>query len=381
MYLSMLSIRSEKIWVFGAWFGNKFADNTKYFYLYMQQNKDIQCIWITKSKEIYDELQKGGFKAYMYNSPMGVWYQLRAKYVFICGAATDVNEYLIGNAFLINLLHGTGGKKSGYADKINKYNSFSDHNLSIIFRSIPQRKSLVVATSRQMYDAVRETFRVEDNQIINMGFTRNDVFFREFPNDTSRVFEDVNDYILYLPTHRQEGRKKINLEELMNLKHLDSLCEKFNVKFIIKKHFYHNSETTDVSKYPSILDLTGTDYDTQLLMKNAKMVITDYSSCYVDYLLLNRPVGFFCYDLEEYQKNDRELVCSYESTTPGFKAYNFQELLLNLEVFLSSGTDKYEEERQRVRRIFYDDYACKSVSPYLEEFVISGKLKKQYYGR
>jgi CDP-glycerol glycerophosphotransferase (TagB/SpsB family) len=97
--------------------------------------------------------------------------------------------------------------------------------------------------------------------------------------------------------------------------------------------------------------------------------------------LLNRPVGFFCYDLEEYQKNDRELVCSYESTTPGFKAYNFQELLLNLEVFLSSGTDKYEEERQRVRRIFYDDYACKSVSPYLEEFVISGKLKKQYYGR
>ena len=29
MYLSMLMPRSKKIWVFGAWLGEKYADNTK----------------------------------------------------------------------------------------------------------------------------------------------------------------------------------------------------------------------------------------------------------------------------------------------------------------------------------------------------------------
>lgn len=376
MYLSMLSVRSEHIWIFGAWFGEKFSDNSKYFFLHMQSNKSIKSIWISKNKKVVEELRQNGFRAYMHNSIPGIWFQLRAKYVFICCATSDVNEYVIGNAYIVNLQHGTGGKKAGYADHINTRSAFNTQRVSLTLRKIPQRRLAVVATSYSMTDYVMEAFRIRDNQVLHVGFARNDVFYNTFSNDVSKEFRINNDYILYLPTHRQEGRQRFDIESLMDLNKLNQLFRRYNKKFIIKKHFYHSKEGTTSRTYSNIIDLTGTEYDTQLLMKNASMLITDYSSCYVDYLLLDRPVGFYCFDLYEYQKNDRELVFSYDDTTPGFKAFTFDEFYDQLERFLSSGEDSFKKERLRVRKIFYDDYACQEVTPILEEKVLSGEIKR-----
>ena len=63
------------------------------------------------------------------------------------------------------------------------------------------------------------------------------------------------------------------------------------------------------------------DYDPQLdiypLLKHTDMMITDYSSIYFDYLLLDKPIIFYPYDFEQYTKDDRNLLFDYESMTPG----------------------------------------------------------------
>ena len=378
LYLSMLSIRSEKIWVFGAWAGMKFSDNSKYMYLHMQHDQQIKSIWISKREDIVDELRKKGLEAYLYKSLKGIWYQLRAKYVFFCVAVTDVNEYLVGNAYLINLMHGIGGKKSGYADKINKNNPFHNESLSIKSRKIARRKSFYVSTAYSYDNVIEETFRANQHQIIHAGFTRNDVFFRHFDNDTSISYKTNKKYILYLPTHRQEGRVKFCLEKVFDFAKLNELLVKYDCQLVIKKHFYHNNEGKEAEEFSNIIDLTGTDYDTQLLMKNSNMLITDYSSCYVDYLLTEKPIGFYCFDLEEYQKNDRELVFKYEDSTPGFKAFSFEELYDQLNEFLAYQADEYALERVNMKSKFFDQYACREASPLIEQKIKTGALKEAY---
>lgn len=378
LYLSMLSIRSVKIWVFGSWAGEKFADNPKYMYLYMNESEDIKSIWISKRKDIVEKLQRDGFKAYLSNSLKGIWYQLRAKYIFFCVAITDVNEYLIGNAYLINLTHGIGGKKSGYNDKLNKDNTFNKNKLSLAIKSIPRRKSFYLSTSYSYDHVIEETFRANNYQIIHAGFPRNDLFFRDITNNPDKSYPAERKYILYLPTHRHEGKVTFDLQKIMDLEKINQLLAENNYMMIIKKHFYHNHEKNMTPSYSNIIDLTGSDYDTQLLMKESIMLITDYSTCYVDYLLTGNPIGFYCFDLDEYQRSDRELVFQYDKSTPGFKAQNSDELYENIKEYIVDHYDKYECDRKTIQSMFFDDYAICESSSKIEKTIKTGMLKRAY---
>ena len=378
LYSSMLSIRSKKIWVYGAWAGMKFSDNSKYMYLYMQNDPSIKSIWISKRKDIVEDLNNHGLEAYMYNSFKGIWYQLRAKYVLFCVAVTDVNEYLVGNAYLINLMHGIGGKKSGYADNINTNNPFYHESLSIKLRSLARRKSFYISTAFSYDEVIKNTFRAKKYQIIHAGFARNDVFFKEFQNDTSKKYVSNNKYIIYLPTHRQEGRKPFRLDSVLDFSRLNRLLKEYDYTLIVKKHYYHSKEKIEAENYSNIIDLTGTDYDTQLLMKESNMLITDYSTCYVDYLLTGKPICFYCFDLEEYQKTDRELVFDYEESTPGFKASNFEELFGFLEDYLAFNKDSYKNTRLNMKELFFDLYSCQETSSLIAQKIKSGALKSAY---
>lgn len=50
MFLSCLFPRSRKIYIFGAWLGEQFADNPKYLFLEAQEHKEIRPVWITKNE-------------------------------------------------------------------------------------------------------------------------------------------------------------------------------------------------------------------------------------------------------------------------------------------------------------------------------------------
>ena len=62
LYLSMLIPKNKNKMVFGAWFGNKYADNTKYLYKYVvEECKEINAVWLTENKDVYNELQSKGY--------------------------------------------------------------------------------------------------------------------------------------------------------------------------------------------------------------------------------------------------------------------------------------------------------------------------------
>mgnify|MGYP000878897427 FL=1 len=173
-----------------------------------------------------------------------------------------------------------------------------------------------------------------------------------------------------MPTHRNEGKKQINLDNLMDLNRLNKWCEETNSIFVIKKHFYHSKEKTLEKEYSSIIDVTNEKVDAQELLKYSKILITDYSSCYIDYLLLNRPIIFFNYDYDDYLRMDRSLYFPYEKVTPGEKCQNFDELLVTLQN-LYVGKDDYREQRENIKTFFYSSETQKSVSEKIINHVLN----------
>lgn len=43
---------AERIYIFGAWLGEQFADNPKYLFLEAQEHKEIRPVWITKNESV-----------------------------------------------------------------------------------------------------------------------------------------------------------------------------------------------------------------------------------------------------------------------------------------------------------------------------------------
>ena len=55
------------------------------------------------------------------------------------------------------------------------------------------------------------------------------------------------------------------------------------------------------------------------MLQYTSAMITDYSSIYFDYLLLDKPIIFFPFDKEDYLNNQRDIV------------YNFWFVIKNIE--------------------------------------------------
>jgi CDP-glycerol glycerophosphotransferase (TagB/SpsB family) len=88
------------------------------------------------------------------------------------------------------------------------------------------------------------------------------------------------------------------------------------------------------------------------ILPHADVLVTDYSSVFFDFLLLDRPIVFYVPDCERYLR-ERGFVLNFDSYTPGPKAKSFEELLLVLDnVFL--GKDEFVEQRKRVQQYAFD---------------------------
>lgn len=368
LYLSMLNKRDPNLWLFGSWFGNKFADNSKYLYLYCVKN-GFNAVWVTKSTEIYKQLNAENLPVVLKDTNEEIDLCKKAGKIIYSTGIRDVDDIYTGNAVLINLWHGIPLKKIMYDDQITGNSRSLKNNIYEKLVKLPNNNSYVFSTSAKISEIYKSAFRTDDKHIIEIGQVRNDCFFDGSLKRRAYADTPYKYLISYLPTHRNEGKTKIEDHVIFDLPRLETFCKKNDCLFLIKKHFYHNKEYTDLSDYPHIVDLTTrNDLDTQELMYNTDILITDYSSCYIDYLLLNRPIVFYCFDYEHYLKADREMYFPYDDVTPGAHAKSFDELLPALQHALD-GNEKYKDKQEQVKNLFYSKNNQGIVAPGLVEAI------------
>lgn len=344
--------KNKNLIMANSWFGQKYADNTMYEYEYLLTHTNYQVVWTTKNRQIYDKLKEEGKPVVKSDTIKGLWMQIRARMLLSTIQHHDYNKYLLCNCILLDLDHGIIFKQVGF--DINPNDQYQYFHHSIIRKYVDYYMTTPSFLTEKMME---HSYHIRENNAILCGKARLDYFFDESLRNTSTLLAEAisgRKTIVYMPTHRTNGRKKIEIERIMDLRFIDELCDRFGYVFIIKKHFYHRDELTDTALYKNIIDLTQEAIDAQEMLFNADILITDYSSCYIDYLLLDRPLVLYTYDLEEYLKEERGLFVSFDRLNIGYQPKTKEQLNKDLMDIVSNSDDRYKDNRKNAKAIYFD---------------------------
>ena len=204
---------------------------------------------------------------------------------------------------------------------------------------------------------------------------RNDDFFKSEKIKTTnikfrRLFDiDLDELvILYMPTFRDDG--SLDAYNLNYSKLIHTFQNKFRKKVKILVRLHPNVDSSFIN-LPDTNCINVSIYSNpQDLMMSADVMITDYSSASIDFMLLNRPVFLYLPDYQSYV-NDRPLDDNF-TKLPFPRAYHHNELTEIIRGFERSNYDEkvrlYELEDVRFDR----GKASVQCANWIEE-----KIKKQ----
>jgi CDP-glycerol glycerophosphotransferase (TagB/SpsB family) len=108
--------------------------------------------------------------------------------------------------------------------------------------------------------------------------------------------------------------------------------------------------------------------DSYEIMNKVDILLTDYSSIYFDFLLLNRPIIFTPFDLERYV-DSTPLYYEYNEVTPGPKTKNWAEVISALEKIMG-GDDAYADRRNITNlrfNKFRDGNSCQRIADFIKQ--------------
>lgn len=194
------------------------------------------------------------------------------------------------------------------------------------------------------------------------GMPRNDLLFvtngrqnmlDKFPNSKGKKI------ILYMPTFRELNDGIKNGDENgylfywsdFDIEELQRFCRKNNIFFLFK---LHPSDESKVKEWCIESDCLGVLTDQKLgdkamyeFLNGADALITDYSSVYFDFLLLNRMIIFTNRDEERYESNRGLILEPLEFWRPGPLVNSISALYEELGKVIE-GRDDFVEERAKL---------------------------------
>ena len=330
--LKLITFRDRNLWTFGCWIGKKYDDNAKFLFEYVNKNHpNIHCVWLTRNKNVVTQVRQLGYEAYLSSSFKGVMMSLRCGVAIMTNGLDDFGAIpLVGGAKIVALWHGVGGFKKIYNENYSGLKLKIKRTVDAVFNWVGRDMSL--GTSEYTAERVMEQFDVKRKSIVITGQPRNDLF-REKMERSSLVsnvdFDSYSKVVLYMPTYRvspntRRDTVKDILQELSSSKKFQNFLEKENILFLVKLHPLTQFAMESDNRHFQVLADKQVRSVQHLLMA-ADCLVTDYSSCSVDYALLNRSIVFYVPDETDYLSYS-SLNDAYERVVTD-KAMNVDDLI------------------------------------------------------
>jgi CDP-glycerol glycerophosphotransferase (TagB/SpsB family) len=359
--ISKFITKDKNIWIFGAWSGKKYADNSKYFFEYVnEQYPNVKAIWVSDDNKIVQNLNSKGFIAYKKYSFMSIFYGVQAKYsIFVHSNKTDSLMFLNNKKTqLIQLWHGSPIKKIGKDDKMFQGDSLIKRITKLVFFPYLKEEKYAIFTGIGDEDSKIYATAFSATNIKSTGLCRNDKLFYK----KKQVYYTVT----YLPTFRDQIGDKVDLfsEYNFDLATWNEKLSKLSIVLNIKMHPVNKPKNELLDKFKNFKYINFLDeIDVAEVLANTDILITDYSSVFFDYLLTDNPIIFAPFDYEKYLTKDRELYYDYDEVTPGPKCKNWAEVLEWVFKF-KDNSELYKDERKKVKDRFHkyhDNKSCDRV--------------------
>lgn len=385
--ISLFIPKSRNIVIIGGWFGERFADNSKYTFLYLSKHAEElgfkKIIFVTRSKKLQNEISQQNLNVLKIWSLKSIWYHFRAYFHIVDQSYKDINSIFSVRSKRVHLWHGFPLKRIGEIEKYLKDGTFSEDIIppkeSQLLKTTKKLSSngywedfYMLGTSELSKNIMSRAFNVPTKKMILSGYPRNFNFITNEPlnfytNEEKELLDLINSYatsnkllIGYFPTFRD--RAKTNLFGVDNLNQIADfldICEDYEIKVITKFHSAEKSPLNKIIHHDALTNIPPY-FDIYNYLKLIDIVISDYSSIAFDFLLLDKPVIFFPYDLNYYSNKDRKLIFNYEEFSPGPLINSIDELKLllpklknNFQVIYKK---EYGEDAKKLKTKIYSNY-------------------------
>lgn len=246
-----------------------------------------------------------------------------AKFVFMNDNFMPMGKlHFKANAVVTQLWHAEGAfKKFGLDIE-------QSEDVRALEKAGNSKLTYVVCSSEDVAPIYAKAFGVSDYKVLPLGSARADYFSKPINIDRLRADFDRKypqckgkKLALYAPTFRDNRADDLRILENFDV---TAFNDRFGDEYalLIRLH----PQVHSVSSIPSgAVDMCGYE-NTLELMRLCDFLITDYSSICMDFAIQDKPVYFYAFDLDRYER-DRAFYYDYESYVPGPVAKDFQTLL------------------------------------------------------
>ncbi len=354
--------KSKKIIVFSSRAGNNYLGNAGALYEYLKKDKYFECYYFFRDKKRameYSNRLKDKNILYVHTL-RSILIILRAKTVILTHGLGDYLGIFLNplTQNVIQTWHGLPSVKGGFLMP-----STSKKELRRSYHEAKKYTAFLASSDLTKY-IFCSRYYLDPRKIAITGCPRNDTLYHkqkkseliDFLKGRYKELPSFNKIILYAPTWRRWGKTRFFPFDDSNLKEINDFLDRSNCLLFLRGHFnvfqasnikFESSRILNLD--PSVLE------EIQSFLPFVDVLITDYSSIYQDFLILERPTIFIPYDLEKWEEL-LGIPLDYDFFAPGYKVKTQKEFLNALKTYLDN-PEKHLAERKVVKKLLfkYDD--------------------------
>ncbi|WP_286316532.1 CDP-glycerol glycerophosphotransferase family protein [Romboutsia ilealis] len=344
---------SKNIILFESNLGRNYSGNPRYIYEKMLEEKldsKYKFVWIFENTE--QNIPGNAIKVKRTRLLYFYYLCIAKMWVFDCRQP----YFLIKkkDVVYIQTWHGTPLKK--LALDMNVLDMAGNTNVNEYHEQFKRAASIwdyLISPNEYSSEIFKRAFDFKGT-ILETGYPRNDGLIN---NDNKEYIKTLKKslglpqdkkIILYAPTWRDNeyykpGKYKFNLAldlELMKKELKDYVV-------ILKSHYLVEHNDDMEKEYEGFIYKYGNEIDIQKLYLVSDLLITDYSSVMFDFSVLKRPMMFYTYDYERYEKELRGFYFDMKEEVPGPIVTNTNQLIKHIKEENLIIEGKYEEFIQK----------------------------------
>lgn len=333
-----------------------FSDNSRALFDYLLENgynKKYRLVWLVEDPSAFQLYEKHNIR-FIRNFPTGLrdkmiytWYVNTSKFGFFCHRMPQYKPDH-GEIF-VNLWHGSGLKKPKSVEMLRNVDYL--HSSSSFFSNLRVKN-----------------YGYPEDRILPLGNPRCDYMLNGALVDNPLISE-LNNYdkrIMWLPTFHKKKDGTIEIDTDWNsmshswttgdarLMDIDDVLRDQNMLMIIKPHPMEDLSDFAFDDYTNIRvitpdELQSNDIHLYYLLGLSHALITDISSVYTDYLLMDNPIAFTVDNVASYHSgyhvsNPLDYMPGHHLSTADDMISFIHDLCLN--------QDPYGEERRIINELF-----------------------------
>ncbi|MGB3424340.1 MAG: CDP-glycerol glycerophosphotransferase family protein [Castellaniella sp.] len=284
------------------------------------------------------------------------------------GGRFSILKLSMRHRIVVNLWHGIPLKRLLYAAN----DATSRHTSRIQYRTTERRKyaGLIASSDIDSYAMASMFYPLNYHQIWNTGLPRNDFLTQaeellpSYIQDSLRLIRAKRQgkkLVIYAPTYRQTAISdgahyyQFSAGEIERLK---SVLHSHDAVLGYRPHYFKNSTNYfNMDEYVDDVSIFDMSQDAvpefSALARECGLLVTDYSSVYIEALYLDKPIICFGYDIEHYKAHEDGLLYDMELAFPGPIAQDFGTLIEHIDEALRHDGGSAHQQRATARKIFF----------------------------